>query len=323
MVCLIPIAASAQGTNVLLSEGIKAYRDLQFAAAAELLQRALDGTGRRALLPAERLRALMFLGATQEFRDDRNGALATFRTLVLTDPRFRPDSLVFPPRVTRIYADVLGTTKAVALLAPPEARIAAGTESFTVGAYATSRQDIDARVTLSDGVPVATLYHGTITDSLTLSWNGLDSAGTIVPAGRYQLVVVSLLGPDQILRSVRLPLEVSVPSLDTIPWPRAPARSPSRWDLRFLVPGAVLGAGFAVPALLGGGARGARFTLGLAFGTIGVVGGHAGNKASSGMTRAEWRRRAAAVQQANARRRGKIEMVIRTGVPQRSEGAER
>jgi hypothetical protein len=321
---LAPVVAAAQASGMLLTEGIKAYRDLHFAAAGELLQRALGGTGSRALSPAERLQALMFLGASREFREGRNGAVAPFRTLVLTDPRFRPDSLVFPPRVTQVFAEVLGTTKAVALLAPSQSRFAAGTESFTVRAYASSRQDIDARVALSDGVPIATLFQGTITDSLVLSWNGQDSAGAVARPGRYQLVVVSLLGPDQILRSVRLPLDLRVAALDTTPWPRRPDRFASGWDPRFLLPGAVLGAGLAVPALLGqGSARGPRIAVGLTLATIGIVGGRAGGGTTTGLTRAQWERRVAAVQQENARRRGRDVILIRAGAPERSEGAER
>lgn len=316
-----PVAAAAQTANVLLTEGIRAYRDLEFAAAAQLLRRALEPTDSRGLPPADRLRALMYLGAAGIFREERDQAAATFRTLVLADPRFRPDSLVFPPRVTQVFDEVLQTTKAIALTAPREARLRAGDEGFALRAYATSRHRIEARITSAQGAAIATLYRGQITDSVVLAWNGLDSAGTVVPQGRYSVVVASSLAPDQILRSVRLPLDISVRAVDTLPWPPAPAVPGATWDLRFLVPGAVLGAGFAVPAALGvGGAKGARITLGLTFGTIGIIGGRRPAAGPAAGADAEWRARVATVRQENQRRRNRPEMVIRTGPPEFREG---
>ncbi len=177
---------------MLLSEGIRAYTDLDFAAAAQLLRRALDPADSARLSPSDRLRALMYLGAANVFREDHDEAVAVFRTLVLADPRLRPDSLVFPPRVAQTFAEVLQTTKAVGLVAPEEARFPAGSQGLAVRAYATSRHRIEAQVTAARGNAVATLYRGPIADSVTLAWDGLDSTGTRVAPGRYDLIVTSL-----------------------------------------------------------------------------------------------------------------------------------
>jgi hypothetical protein len=321
LLSLTPVPVGAQTVSVLLAEGMRAYRDLEFAAAAQLLRRALEPADQRGLSPADRLRALMYLGASEIFGEARDHAVAAFRTLVLADPRFRPDSLVFPPRVTQVFQEVLQTTKAVALAAPHEARLQAGDQTFAVRAYATSRHRIEARITSAQGGFVATLHRGQITDSVVLAWNGLDSAGAVVPAGRYTVVVTSSLAPDQVLRSVRLPLQVAVRALDTLPWPAPPQGTAGRWDMRFLVPGAVLGAGLAVPAALGmGGAKGARITLGLAFGTIGIIGGRRPASGPAAGADAEWRARVATVRQQNQHRRRRPALVIRTGPPEFREG---
>ncbi len=321
LLSLTPVPAPAQTASVLLAEGMRAYRDLEFAAAAQLLRRALEPADTRGLSSADRLRAFVYLGAALIFGEARDQAVATFRTLVLTDPRFRPDSLVFPPRVTQVFDDVLQTTKAVALAAPREARLRAGDERFTVRAYATSRHHVEARIMSRQGSTITTLYRGLITDSVVLGWNGLDSAGNAVPEGRYTVVVASSLTPDQVLRSVRLPLGISVRAVDTLPWPTAPEVGSAGWDLRFLLPGAVLGVGFAVPAALGvGGAKGPRIALGLTFGTIGLVAGRPRTTAPSTEAEADWRASVSRVRQENARRRGRPEIVIRTGPPEFREG---
>jgi len=321
---LAPVPAAAQTASVLLAEGIRAYRDLEFAVAVQLLRRALEPTDTRGLSPADRQRAQMYLGAADVFRDELDQAVATFRTLVLADPRFRPDSLVFPPRVTQVFQDVLQTNKAVALAAPRETRLRAGDQGFAVRAYATSRHALQAQITSVRGELIATLYRGQITDSVVLTWGGLDAAGAVVSAGRYTVVVTSSVVPDQVLRSVRLPLEVTVNPLDTLPWPPAPPRTTRGWDLRFVIPGVVVGAGLAVPAALGvGGGKSPRIALGLAFGTMGIIGGRPRTSGPSASANAEWRAQVAAVQQENQRRRNRPQMVIRTGPPESREGPTR
>lgn len=320
LLSLTPATAPAQTASVLLSEGIRAYRDLEFAAAAQLLRRALEPADARGLSPADRSRALMYLGAAEVFNQSRDQAVSTFRILVLADPRFRPDSLVFPPRVTEAFDEVLQTTKTVALVAPREAHFRPGEEGMAVRAYATSRHYIDARITSPQGDAIAILHQGQVTDSLVLAWNGLDSAGAVVPAGRYTMVVTSSLVPNQVLRSVRLPLNVALGAVDTLPWPAAPPPAADGWDLRFVVPGAVLGAGLAVPAALdAGGAKGVRITLGVAVATLGIVVGRR-RPSRAATANADWKARVAATQQENQRRRARLEMVIRAGPLEFREG---
>lgn len=319
---LAPIASAAQDANVLLTEGLRAYQDLDFAAAVQLLRRSLDPADTGALTRPDRLRALMYLGAAHLFREDRDQAVVTFRHLLLADARYRPDSLVFPPKVTQVFGEVLQTTKAVALAAPPEVRFPAGEQGFLVRAYATSRQTIEAGVASARGRAIATLFRGEISDSVTLSWNGLDSAGRAVPAGAYQLVIASSLVPGRVLRRVSLPLAVSIPSVDTVPWPPAPQAGRSGWDLRFLIPGAALGAALAVPAALGaGGAQGFRIAAGVSVTTAGIIAGRPRASAPDRQAEAEWRTGVRAARQENQHRRARPEMVIQSGKPEQREGA--
>lgn len=314
-------SAAAQDANLLLTEGLRAYQGLDFDAAAQLLRRALDPGDSAALTPPERLRALMYLGAANLFREDRDQAVATFRTLLLTDPRYRPDSLVFPPRITQAFSEVLQTTKAVGLATAAEARFAVGDGALQMRAYATSRHNIEATVRSARGIVVATLYRGEITDSLTLSWNGRDSSGRSVAGGAYRLIVTSSVTPDQILRYVNIPLDVSVARADTLPWPTAPQAPPSRWNPAFLVPAGLLGTALTLPAALGaGGGKGIRIALGITVAAAGVFAGRPRVSTPSRRAQAEWRARLRATRQENQRRRGRLELMVRTGAPETREG---
>ncbi len=118
--------AAAQGRSDLVLRGIQAYQSLDYRAAAELLRASLAPGVRPALPAAERSRALCYLGATEVFRSFRDSAAAVFRELVLGDPRYRPDALVFPPQVTDLFEAVRRSTPAFAVTLPADAEFGAG-----------------------------------------------------------------------------------------------------------------------------------------------------------------------------------------------------
>src|SRR2546422_11115323 len=87
----------AQSARELLGQGVKAYQALEYDAAAALLEESLGRDSAAGLADSLRARALTYLGATELFRGQRDSAAATFRHLVLLNPRYRPDALIFPP----------------------------------------------------------------------------------------------------------------------------------------------------------------------------------------------------------------------------------
>src|SRR2546421_7029008 len=42
-------------------------------------------------------------GATELFRDRRDSALAAFRQIAVTDPKYHPSEIIFPPQVTGVF----------------------------------------------------------------------------------------------------------------------------------------------------------------------------------------------------------------------------
>jgi hypothetical protein len=328
----VPGRAAAQAARNALTQGVRAYDDLEFEQAAGLLRRALTVHGSDALSTADVSRALIYLTATELLRDRRDSARAIARRLVITNPRFRPDELVFPPQLLLLYEVVRRATPAVIGEAPADTAIRPGSEAMVVRLYASSVHDIAATLVALDGHVVRTLYRGPIGDSLLVRWNGLDSAGTNPPpTGAYALTVSSFNRDGRVVRILRMPVELLPGPTDTLPHPPPPAdsvllpeRQPIGPALGVLAPGVLAGVGVAVlPGLVARGEKpsGARFAVG---GTVTLMSIAAfvsrrpgrqipANVAHNRVIR-DWRRAVADVARRNAER-GRGLIGVRTGPP--------
>ena len=329
---LLPTAAAAQAAPAVLVQAVRAYDDLDLDGAAGLLRRALSMQGAGALAPADADRALMYLAATELLREHNDSARAVARRLIVANPRFRPDELVFPPQVLTFYEGIRRATPAVTARAPADTAIRPGAEALAVRLYASTVHDVTATLDRDDGRVLRTLYAGPVGDSLDLHWNGQDSSGTAPPNGRYAITVTSLDRQRRAVRILRVPLEVTQGRVDTLPHPAPladslllPERQSFRPALRAFAPAALAGVAIAVlPSVVANGedASGARFVVG---GTVTVAGLVAffshhpgrsipGNAAHNRTLREAWRREDAEVARRNAERaRGMLG--IRAGAP--------
>lgn len=329
-VALTAPQAPAQSDG-LVERGVRAYQDVEFAAAATLLRRALAG----GLSDSGRIQALDYLGAADVFAgpQGRDSARATFRRLALFDPRHRPDPLVFPPQVLAVYEEVRRATKAVRVEAPAEASFKPAVEGggFVARLLATSFHEIEVRIGREDGTVVRTLYVGPVSDSLDVRWNGLDKDDGEVRSGRYVLSVASrrsLSGP--VVRTVLLPLRAEFVAPDTLALlPMLPDSLllPEQVSLSAgigsLATGLLAsGAAIALPSLVADGTQpsGAQFAVAGALSVAGIVGlvtqpGRVQRRhmAANAATRAEWQRRADAVLAENARRRDAARLMVWVG----------
>src|SRR5256712_7656285 len=269
----VPGRAAGQAASAALTQGVRAYDDLEFENAAGLLRRALAVQGTNALSAADVSRALIYLAATELLRDRRDSARAIGRRLVLTTPRFRPDELVFPPQLLLLYEVVRRATPTVIGAASADTAIRPGNEAMVVRLYASSVHDIAATLVALDGHVVRTLYRGPIGDSIVVRWNGLDSAGTgPPPSGAYALTVSSFNRDGRVARIMRMPFELLPWPTDTLPHPAPPAdsvllpeRRPMGPALRVLAPGVLAGVGVAIlPGLVARGEQpsGGRVVVG-------------------------------------------------------------
>jgi len=327
-----PATARAQSAADLLARGIRATHDLEFDSAAVWLRRAMSRPAPAALSDADRSRAMMYLGATEFFRDRRDSATAVFRRLIVADPRFRPDLLVFPPEVTTLFNEARLGTRAAAAAVPARTDIAGPGDRLVIRLYGSSIHDVTAVVSRyfggTAGVAVRTLYSGALGDSLEVLWDGRDSSGIPADSGNYILRVASLGQDRRVVRTVEIPLAISSIRRDTVPWPLPPADSllrPERTTggggTRSLVMGLVTaGAAIALPAMVApdASASAGRYLVAGTATVAGIIGMLRArsprpipeNVAANQQLRATWQRQADQVRADNEARRREARVTI-------------
>jgi len=244
----------AQSARELLGQGVRAYQALEYDAAAALLEESL-GRDSSGLADSLRARALTYLGATELFRGQRDSAVATFRHLVLLNPRYRPDELIFPPQVTNLFQEVRRATRAIAVAVPPVTELRTRIERFTARVLTSSLADVTVTLAREDGTLMRQLYSGPVADSLLVSWDGLTAAGTAATDGRYLLQVTPRTPTADGPRARQVLLEVKQEPPDTLAWPPEPPFLPERTSsgpaIRSLAAGLVTGAAaVALPSIM-------------------------------------------------------------------------
>ena len=320
----------AQTSSDLVTQGLAAYRALEYEQAVALLRRALTGTGPGAVPDSVRANGYVYLGAAELFRGRRDPAAAAFRRALVADPRHRPDSLVFPPQVTSVFDTVRRLTAYVRVRAP-DTSIAVGDQLYLVQLYASALHDATVDLKFEDGRTARRLYSGPLGDSLAVQWDGLDQAARAPLAGHLGLQVTSRSPAGQ-SRIVQIPLTVRVLPPDTLPDPPAPADSlffPEQATAK--APYGTLAAGLisgltamVLPSFIAADGRGgsARYVVGGTLGLAGVVGflthrSTAGpaNVAANQALRDAWQREVEAVRAENERRRRYVRLQITAGNP--------
>src|SRR2546427_7142037 len=208
----------AQSASDLLGKGVRAYQALDYDAAAALLKRSLGRDLAAGLADSLRARALTYLAATELFGGQRDSAVAAFRQLVLLNPRYRPDELIFPPQVTNLFQEVRRATRAIAVAVPPVTELRTRLEQFTARVLASSLADVTVTLAQEDGTPVRQLYSGPVADSQVVAWDGLTGAGAPADNGRYVLRVTPQTPTANGPRARQGVLEVKRELPDTLPW---------------------------------------------------------------------------------------------------------
>jgi hypothetical protein len=323
-------AARAQAPAEQVARGIRAYRNLDYDSAAVILGAALAQPG-SALADSDRVRGLVYLGASELYRERRDSAAAAFGQLLRIDPRYHIDQLIFPPEVTGLFQQVRLITRAVAVVVPPVTELHSAGDALSIWLYATTFHPVDVAVLRPNGVPLRSLYQGGIGDSLELRWDGRASDGNPPDSGRYLLQVDSRGSDGRVARSVALPLDVTRVHPDTLPLPvpvadslLKPEHSPGGGGLRALATGILAAAAVTLlPSLVAGGsgASNDRYLVAGGLAVAGILGFQVqqrprpipANIAANRALQLAWQRRADSVHAQNVTRQQEVRIRIRAG----------
>lgn len=332
LLVLTPVApAGAQDARTLLARGVAAYQRLALAEATSLLTAAL--TGADGLSAAEHARALAYLGASEVERGRQEEGRRAFRDLLLAAPATRLDPLQFSNAVIRIFDEVRGTTKAVAV-------DVTGGAVLRFGLRPTSPHPVAVLVLDSADEVVQTLFAGGLASDTTLAWSGQLPDGAPVVPGRYALVVASRADAETVLRHVRVPLDVARQTPDTLPHPVLPDTAlvpeyrPGDPAVLPLAAGLLGGAATVlVPRLIGTdeGVGGLRFVVGASVGLAGIAGFLVGRRPepipasieTNRAVRADWLAEVRRIETENRARLARPTLRFRAGNPVRREGSWR
>ena len=320
-----------QTPTALVQQGVRAYTDLDFDAAASFFRQALaalpetsDSTG---------IEALTYLGATELYRQSIDSAFAVFQRLVLLTPKYRLDELVFPPEVTTLYESVRRVTKAFEVEYRREVQLRIGQGRFPLKVFASSLQDVTVDIVRSDGRMIRALYDGPVRDSLDVNWYGLDTSGNPPRPGSYRIVFRSRDALGTVLRRVQVPFTVSLVEPDTIPHPPPPPDSlflPERDDsapgLTALISGLVIGTSVMfLPSAVASDANlsKTRHVVGASISIAGIAsylirppgGPVRANINANEALRRQWQREVDQVVEENDRRRADVQIRIRARDP--------
>ncbi len=322
---------AAQTPRDLLEQGVRAYGDLEYDAAAAFLQRALRATPGIDIQHEEFGRALIFLAATELYRGNPDLAEERFRQLVIFDTRIRPDELVFPPEVTNIFDAVRRGTKAVTPVVPTRSELEMGVDSFSIVLHASSFTGSVVEILDDAGVSVRLLYDGPVNDSLIVTWDGYDSNGRRPSDGEYELAVTARRPGGRSLRTTTFPVTLEAILRDTIPHPVPLADSlflpeqaePSR-GYESLLGGVLMGGAIMVlPSVVASDAEisGTRFVVSGSVTLAGIIGFFqrrpgrifTDNIDANNALRARWQASLDSVLSENVTRNADVRLVIETG----------
>ncbi len=319
----VPLAVSqAQTGRDLRDQGLRAYRALEMERAADLFRRAI---ATHDLSDMDERAAHAYLGAAEFYRNRSDSSQAAFRRLVLLEPRYRLDSLEFPPEVTRAFDAVRARTLAVAVEVPNQVTFEPGRGGLSVRVYASTPHVVRVRVETSAGDVLRTLHEGRVTDTHVVAWDGEGARGARLGSGLYVLSFASVDDGGVSRRIVDLPVRLDRSAVGEQSLPPRPALLPERNPAGPALLRLGLGLGLATlgwivtPAFTDD--IGPRVAVTLVFTAAGVIGfwekspgkPQPGNVAANERRLAQWRADETRVEAANQARRPGDRITLETG----------
>ena len=316
--------ATGQTGLELHRQGLTAYRSLEMEAAARLLRLALAAPD---LPDTIVLSTEAYLGAAEFYRNRSDSSRAAFRRIVLQEPRYRLDPVVFPPQVTNAFDEVRFATPAVSVDVPGRATFEPGRGGLTARVYTSGPHVVRSRIETSDGDLVRTLFDARVVDSTAVTWDGAGTRGAQLANGLYVWSFASLSGDGAVQRILDVPVRLEHSSVGSQALPPRPTMLPETNPPQPALIRLGLGLGLAAlswivtPAFTDNDTP--RVALTVAFSAAGIIGFFEKrpgkpipeNVAANQAALAAWEAEVQRLQDSNQRRRVGPRVVLEAGRP--------
>ncbi len=308
----------------LRSHGLTAYRSLEMEAAARFFRLAL---ARSDLPDTLVLSTEAYLGAAEFYRNQSDSSRAAFRRIVLLDPRYRLDPVVFPPEVTRAFDEVRFATPAVSVDVPDRATFEPGRGGLTARVFTSGPHVVRSRIEASSGEVVRTLLDTRVADSTSVMWDGAGTHGARLANALYVWSFASLSGDGAVQRILDIPVRLEHSSVGSQALPPRPTMLPETNPPQPALIRLGLGLGLAAlswivtPAFTDNDTP--RVALTVAFSAAGIIGFFEKrpgkpipeNVAANRAALAAWEAQVQRLQDSNQRRRVGPRIVLEAGRP--------
>jgi hypothetical protein len=206
------VARAQSNTAEMLQRAVRLYEDNEVEQALVILRQIISPQSPYVVSPEQRIEAYKYLGASLALQSGvakQDSAITFFRAAIERDPFTDLDARRFSPIQLQAFGVARARTFAVSVKPVVTDTLDPRTERVRLRALSTHRARI--RVELRQAGTVRRVLVDGDNDGLReIEWDGLLADGRLVPAGRYELVVIgqSLVITGSIRDSSRVFFEV-------------------------------------------------------------------------------------------------------------------
>jgi hypothetical protein len=177
-------------TDETLAQAITLYQNLQIEQARERLRQLLSPSSPFEVTTEQRVTAYLYLGATFVSLNQPDSAVVYYRAAVERDPFADLDPQTFTEAERQVFADARQRTIRVGVRPVDAIQIDPRTESVVFEAITTHDADLRLEVNKTTGQGLRfPIFEGANDGVREISWSGTLPNGSLVPPGRYELIV--------------------------------------------------------------------------------------------------------------------------------------
>jgi hypothetical protein len=200
--------AAAQTSWEDAHRGVVAYRALDYVEAISQFRQTLASARGSPLSDSLRAAIQTYIGASEVHLQRPSAAATAFWLALAAEPRFRIDTLIFPPPVTQAFEEVRSRSRFTRVVAARDTSFELGVGEAHFRVYASAPHRVEVDLCRSAGSCEIELLRAEIADSVVVRWDGFDASGTAPLQGSVELRVRSGGGGDG-GRELRVPLTVT------------------------------------------------------------------------------------------------------------------